>query len=294
MMRRLSIAVLLCLLSPARATAQEPATLPGEVVDEVVEEVRRYTVEFIVFEYSDAATDELFLPEEVPDPEAEEPGDGQDGDDGDLPPEFVFSDLPEETPREEPLPDEPIEEILIGQEVGLAMLDEESYSLNEIYEKLVELDAYRPMMRGGWTQAAAERDITPSLRLRRLGDPPLKLSGTMTLYLGRYLHLVVDVTLDEYRTLPASPFEEDMLTFGESLSYPNIDLYDEPAGLRVPVHFRIVEDRIVKNGDLRYFDHPKFGVLAEVKRFEEPEPEEGEPEEPGPDVEPVALPAESG
>jgi hypothetical protein len=42
------------------------------------------------------------------------------------------------------------------------------------------------------------------------------------------------------------------------------------------VRFRIAEDRIFKSGDLRYFDHPKFGVLAKISRVEEPEDDEAE------------------
>ena len=38
-----------------------------------------------------------------------------------------------------------------------------------------------------------------------------------------------------------------------------------------PVYYRIQEDRILKNGELRYYDHPKFGVLAKVTRVEEEE-----------------------
>ena len=45
-----------------------------------------------------------------------------------------------------------------------------------------------------------------------------------------------------------------------------------------PVRYRITEDRIFKSGDLRYFDHPKFGVLAKITRVEEPEVDEYEPE----------------
>ena len=39
--------------------------------------------------------------------------------------------------------------------------------------------------------------------------------------------------------------------------------------LRLPVRYRIVEDRIMKTGDIRYFDHPRFGVIAKVTRPEE-------------------------
>ncbi len=33
-----------------------------------------------------------------------------------------------------------------------------------------------------------------------------------------------------------------------------------------PVRYRISEDRIFRSGELRYFDHPKFGVLARITR----------------------------
>jgi hypothetical protein len=46
--------------------------------------------------------------------------------------------------------------------------------------------------------------------------------------------------------------------------------------LPAPVRYRIFEDRIFKSGDLRYFDHPKFGVLAKITRVEEPGDEEPE------------------
>ena len=42
------------------------------------------------------------------------------------------------------------------------------------------------------------------------------------------------------------------------------------------MRFRIQEDRIVKNGETRYFDHPKFGVVAKVTRVEEEEPVDDE------------------
>ena len=35
----------------------------------------------------------------------------------------------------------------------------------------------------------------------------------------------------------------------------------------------ISEDRIFRNGELRYFDHPKFGVLAKITRVEESDEE---------------------
>ena len=45
-----------------------------------------------------------------------------------------------------------------------------------------------------------------------------------------------------------------------------------------PIFYRIQENRIIKNGEIRYFDHPKFGVIAKVTRIEEPEDDSEEEE----------------
>ncbi len=53
--------------------------------------------------------------------------------------------------------------------------------------------------------------------------------------------------------------------------------YDSYSAAVGKTFYRIDEDRIFKSGDLRYFDHPRMGVLAKIERVVEPEPEE-EPE----------------
>ena len=35
------------------------------------------------------------------------------------------------------------------------------------------------------------------------------------------------------------------------------------------MRYRLQENRIVKNAETRYFDHPKFGVVAKVVRVED-------------------------
>ena len=50
--------------------------------------------------------------------------------------------------------------------------------------------------------------------------------------------------------------------------YLTIPASKEAVSLRWGEFYRIEEDRIVKNGDVRYFDHPKFGVVVKVTRVE--------------------------
>jgi hypothetical protein len=238
-MRRLTacLAALLC-CAPAWAQVQT------DEVDEV--ELRRYTVEVIIFRYAEdvGVGGELFLPDE---PE-QVPEEGVlEFTDDIVPPEPV----PEEEP--EPLPDP-----------EFVLLTEDDFQLSEAFGRLERLDAYEPVMHFGWTQIALEQDLTEAIPLYRFDRPPAELDGTLTLYLGRYLHLVVDLQLrkPEPDPQPTSGF----MGFGATPEEPTL-----------PTFFRIQEDRIMKNGELRYFDHPKFGMLARVTRVEEEEPpEDGE------------------
>ena len=148
----------------------------------------------------------------------------------------------------EPLPD-----------IEFALLDEEDYQLTEALDRLQRLDAYEPIMHFGWTQATWPEEQTEPLSLYRFANPPADLRGSLKLYLGRFLHLVVDLQLDANIASP--------LDF--STNQPQ----------RGPVRYVINENRILKNGELRYYDHPKFGVLAKVTRVEEDEEEEPEESE---------------
>ena len=95
-----------------------------------------------------------------------------------------------------------------------------------------------------------------------MATPPDGLDGSLRLYLGRFLHLVVELELD-------APIARDEINasprYGDDRS---VNEYGD-FGAVPPPRYRIFEDRILKSGELRYFDHPKFGVLAKASRVEE-------------------------
>ncbi len=247
-----TLATLIALpLLAAAALAQE--TLDAEVVEE--EEIRRYTVEMIIFSYAqDVSTgSEIFV--------ADEP--------------FVDAEPPLLEGLQDELPEEPQEEIEVSPETeldetgedeyALVLLAEEDYVLGDVLDEMERLDVYQPLMHFGWTQPTLPEEDTVALELQSLAMPPQGLAGSLTLYLSRYLHLVVDLQLDE-----ADSTTPDYIFGGYDLHH-----YDEPDSY--PVRYRITENRIIRNGELRYFDHPKFGVLARITRYEEkqePSPEE--------------------
>ncbi len=232
-MLKKSIGLLAALLAlPVMAQEANDATEDAEI--------RRYTVEVIIFRYNQevGVGSERFLPDEPPPAPLDE--------------ELVIVEEPPASPaRPLPLPD-----------AELVLLGAREYRLDDVWDRLERLDVYEPLMHFGWTQATWPEEQTMALPLHRFARPPAGLDGSLTLYLNRFLHLVVDLQLEAPESFARQPA-------------PALGYSDLPAR---PVHYRIREDRILKNDELRYYDHPKFGVLATVRRFEdEPEdPTEGE------------------
>jgi hypothetical protein len=294
--------------------------VPGASILDVEEEaeIRRYAVELIIFEYTDRATagTEIFDPDEPP-PLPEEAFIFDDGRGDPLldieqigediaAADPVFSDtLPIDPLSAEPVADEPgieddglfgddtdvllppaeeveLIEIETHEQAGLKILPPEEYVLNAAYERLQTLDAYRPIMRFAWSQPTLEKELTTPITLRRLGDPPLRLDGTLTLYLSRFLHLVVDLELEEKTSARNLPIDNRLRRYGDERNRFGFESsFNTPS-----IFYRIEEDRIVRNNELRYYDHPRFGVLAKIWRVEEQEPVE-------PGTDPFSAPSTS-
>jgi hypothetical protein len=251
--------VCLALFAPA-AGAQDEAPLPaGEP---------RFKVELIVFSYraADSAGNEVFVPDEptlVPDAEEELPPDVAQntfGDDVQEPvPEYSDTDITGHVEDE----GDPV-----SRRIELQLLDSGKHTMSDIYRKLEQLDAYQPVMHAAWTQTTPPKEAAPAIHLRALGEPPPGLNGSITLYRGRYLHLVVDLALDANERDGARTATDRLISYSDGRAQ-QADGSDRPEPFSQPVRYRILEDRIMKTGDLRYFDHPRFGVVARVTRPED-------------------------
>lgn len=233
-MTKLSLISVVAGLAAVPVMAQvEP---PEDAIEE--EEARRYTVEVIIFSYEEdvAVGTEVFPPDEPPEVL---PG-------NDLLDEAIAIDeMLTEEEKEEP------------REIELLPLPEAEFTMNDIARKFALLDVYESIMHFGWTQPTYPEEETLPIGLRVFGQPPAGLDGTFTLYLSRFLHLVVDLELE-------APGQQQRY-YGDQPDYD--------AGR---TFYRIQEDRIFKSGDIRYFDHPRFGVVAKITREEEEEIADGE------------------
>ena len=200
---------------------------------EAPEEPRRYKVEVIVFAYGDdvGTGSEIFLGEPIADPVHDDVLIGEEPAEDDAEP--VAAPDPAAAERR----------FLARSELGM----------DNIFDELRRIDVYRPLLYTGWTELALPAERTTPVRLAALPGVPRDLDGSLTLYLGRFLHLVVDLSL----AVPEAQRESPM--------FSDRSFDDVP---RQPLRYTISEDRIFKSGDLRYFDHPKFGMLARVSRVE--------------------------
>lgn len=240
MLKRL---LLLLPLVVANAAAQQ-------TLNEAPAEARRYTVEMIIFAYAEGSPSgtEVFVPDTPIEEEL------QPVDEFGMESSGTMRSLPQEV--EEPREEEVAELIEAPIPYDLTPLQEKDFSLVKEYEHLRRLDAYKPLLHFGWTQATVADRVAEPRPLSSLVTPPEGLDGDLNLYLSRYLHLAVNLQLDAPSTNAA--FNSNTNEF--VLDYP--------------VRYRINEDRIFRNGELRYFDHPKFGVLAKITRVEKTADEE--------------------
>lgn len=119
--------------------------------------------------------------------------------------------------------------------------------LASAWRRLERLSAYEPLLLTGWSQPVWSREAAPAHEIGGGIDP--QISGDVTFYRQRYLHLQLDLLLTAYQVSPDSPLDGAQ-----------------------PV--RIRGDRRIRIGETHFFDHPQYGVLARLIRLPEPESDE--------------------
>ena len=145
--------------------------------------------------------------------------------------------------------------------------DKKSYSLNGVYNRIIRLDAYQPLVHLGWIQAAKSTAEAKPFHIESEPDAPLEVSGTITLYKERYLHLALDLSLE---TAPSDEISEPAAeipperVFGLNFSAPQDD-----RSVTVNETHKLQQSRRIRVSNTHYFDHPLFGVIATVSAIEE-------------------------
>ena len=121
------------------------------------------------------------------------------------------------------------------------------YQLNNIQGGLAAASGYRVLFHRAWRQLAYDRANAVAYPVRAQAEYGREsVTGTISLIKERYLHLDVDLLMTARSATPAP-------AAGEPGSRPV---------------FRLAEKRRIKSGELHYFDHPRFGLIARVTPYQ--------------------------
>jgi hypothetical protein len=132
------------------------------------------------------------------------------------------------------------------------ILAPEELQLGGEYGRLQRIDAYTPLLHGGWIQQALPETESQPFDLTYLGT--LNPMGTVQLHINRFLRVTLDLS---YRP---SPQQNARLSSIES----SFGLSELALAPRLPLS----TERNVRSRELHYFDHPYFGVLVMVAPYE--------------------------
>ncbi|MCP3665690.1 MAG: hypothetical protein GY696_24875 [Gammaproteobacteria bacterium] len=135
-----------------------------------------------------------------------------------------------------------------------------------------------PLLHLAWRQPVLGKNKAIPIYLRtsetvQSGLP--RLEGLITVSVQRYLHIDLDLLLNQSTSRLSSESESGLLLNDDAKS------------------FRYTGTRKMRSSELHYMDHPKMGALILISRFEQPEPTEQErkPEQqPEETTEPVSEP----
>jgi hypothetical protein len=124
------------------------------------------------------------------------------------------------------------------------------YRLDNISNALQQSRGYSVLFHRAWRQLATGREAAAAYPVHSLVSGNSGIEGNVRLVLERYLHLDVNLMLMSSRGTGGAVYS------------------DGPGS--VPV-YELREQRRIRSGELHYFDHPRFGMIARVTPYAIPE-----------------------
>ncbi len=120
-------------------------------------------------------------------------------------------------------------------------------TLNRVYQRLEQVDAYQPLLHTGWVQPAYGSNGAKPYRFEPAVIGEIGIAGTVTLYKERFLHLEIDLALETEESTTATRY---LFSIDKN---------------NTPDEYTLTESRRIRGTTTQYFDHPQFGVIARVQ-----------------------------
>lgn len=190
----------------------------------------------------------------------------------------------------------------LGAPDGPTQLGPQTYRLSADDTALKRSGSYQPLLHLAWRQTAGPLDASHGVHIHGPGTADT-VDGIVTLSLGRYLHLDMDLlyrpTSDPAadtgqetagapaagqagsgtdRTTPDTPADDTTpAPTAPGSDRPNAGAGQTPVPMPTewvsnPGVFRMQQHRRLRSGEVQYFDQPHFGVLALVTPYTPPAP----------------------
>ncbi len=172
------------------------------------------------------------------------------------------------------------EEKIATEASPLELLSDDQWRLTAEEEQLKRTKGrIEPLLHLAWRQPVLGKTKAIPIYLRtsetvQSGLP--RLEGVITVSVQRYLHVDLDLLLNQSASRLSTESESGLLLNDDAKS------------------FRYIGTRKMRSSELHYMDHPKMGALILISRYEQPEPTEQElaPEQQPEEIsEPVSEPA---
>ena len=155
-----------------------------------------------------------------------------------------------------------LNEIPADKNILFKLAPRESWTLENIYNRLDRIKVYQPIIWNGWYQSLNKEDSSQIVSIRRLKNTLGLLEGNLRLYESKRgkLRLALDMSMLEENTY--QPESKEI----SNLENTNTSLESITELIRYPFS----DDKEMKINELRYFDHPKFGIIAKVTKITPP------------------------
>ncbi len=164
------------------------------------------------------------------------------------------------------------------------LLEQDELTLAGLRQRLARLNAYTPLLHGGWIQEALPPQQAQPFDFAYLGvtNP----AGTLRLHISRFLHLTLDLEFRELLAPPARRSQEEgseepgaLAQRAAPADVPSGAFASRPAlsaraltEIEVSRRYYLNAERRIRSTEVHYFDNPFFGVIVVVQPYEPPVP----------------------
>jgi hypothetical protein len=158
-------------------------------------------------------------------------------------------------------------------------LPENQRLLNTQARSIRRSSLYRTLLHQSWLQPVPTDDseFPVMIQAGKHYDDVFELDGTITVSRSRFLHIETDLWFTEFAPIyqqgQQDSFESTLRanTLSPEIrqQYPEIADWEANRGQYLPVHaHQLQQSRRMRSSTLHFIDHPQFGILVKIERFD--------------------------